>query len=348
MKTQNIVARSSTATKSIFLAFLLVLVGTSNFAYAAGQSDFYGVWEHSSDLYEIIRFYEINNGTITETLISNDNVYKDKYRIVKWDSWSTGYNIYTLDEKNGKVKFEVRMDAYGDVSIKEAGRDKYELEMKKSSTAELNKAIRAATEAAAAAAKAKAEKAVAALKAKATKGSFTDSRDGKTYKTVKLDKQTWMAENLNYNAGGSKCYDNNESNCKKYGRLYDFETAKKACPPSWHLPSENEWQTFVDLVGGEGKVADNMLKASSGWNDYKGKSGNGLDAVGFSGLPGGYGSSGGSFRSVGNYGYWWSTDDDGGWFMGYDCGYVDECGGDEDIFNNDDKNYLQSVRCVKD
>jgi len=81
--------------------------------------------------------------------------------------------------------------------------------------------------------------------------TFTDPRDGKVYRTVKIGNQVWMAENLNYDAPGSKCYNNNPANAEKYGRLYDWETAKKVCPAGWHLPSNDEWKVLVDFVGGE-------------------------------------------------------------------------------------------------
>jgi len=171
-------------------------------------------------------------------------------------------------------------------------------------------------------------------------GYLTDSRDGKKYKVVKIGTQTWMAENLNYNANGSKCYSNQESNCQKYGRLYNWNTAKTACPKSWHLPSKSEWDVLVSAVGGE-KTGGKYLKATNGWNS----NGNGEDKYGFSALPGGSSYSGGSFVNVGYNGDWWSASEYNSDLaynrgMGYDSEDAD--------YGYNGKNHLFSVRCLQD
>jgi uncharacterized protein (TIGR02145 family) len=146
------------------------------------------------------------------------------------------------------------------------------------------------------------------------RGTFTDPRDGRTYKTVRIGSQTWLAENLDFECEGSKAYNNDPANRDKYGLLYDWETAKKAVPPGWHLPTNEEWQALIDYADGsspgkdydfkrDSRTAGKHLKAASGWND----NGNGTDDYGFSALPGGYRSSDGSFYGVGRNGYWWSA-----------------------------------------
>jgi len=174
--------------------------------------------------------------------------------------------------------------------------------------------------------------------------TFTDDRDGQKYRTVKIGNQTWMAENLRFNIGDSWCYENSEDNCKKYGRLYDWDMAKLACPKGWHLPSKDEWRELVTFVGSE--TGGKKLKSKSGWKDYEGKSGNGTDDYGFSALPGGSRDySDGSFNDVGEGGYWWAATEGGSGSaynrdMRYDYDYVFEDG-------NDAINGL-SVRCVAD
>jgi len=143
-----------------------------------------------------------------------------------------------------------------------------------------------------------------------TSGTFTDVRDGKNYRWVRIGEQVWMAENLNYNAEGSECVKNCEANCNKYGRLYNWWTATKVCPSGWHLPSDAEWDVLMKFANPsctdnrDCANAGTKLKATSGWNTDSGYIA-GTDNYGFSALPGGIGYSGGSFLNVGDEGNWW-------------------------------------------
>ena len=171
--------------------------------------------------------------------------------------------------------------------------------------------------------------------------TFTDKRDGKVYRLVGINGHVWMAENLNFAAKGSKCYNNRAENCVKYGRLYDWYTADTVCPAGFHLPSDDEWTTLKDTVGGW-ETAGTKLKSTSGWNG----NGSGTDNFKFSALPGG-GShdSGGKFSDAGNDGDWWSVTEYGASKAGllnlnYRYGRFGLCLGY--------KWNLYSVRCVQD
>ena len=133
-------------------------------------------------------------------------------------------------------------------------------------------------------------------------GTLTDERDGKTYKTVVIGKQTWMAENLNFETRFSYCYENKDENCDKYGRLYKWEFAMEACPAGWGVPSLEEFQALVAAVGGL-PMAGKVLKSTEGWKD----GGNGTDEYGFSALPAGYMQEDSTFHNVGEYAQFWST-----------------------------------------
>jgi uncharacterized protein (TIGR02145 family) len=170
-------------------------------------------------------------------------------------------------------------------------------------------------------------------------GKLTDSRDGQKYKTVKIGNQVWMAENLRFKIGDSWCYDNNENNCNRYGRLYDWNMAEIACPKGWHLPSKDEWTELVTVVGLG--IAGKKLKSTSDWVE----NGNGTDDYGFSALPGGLRDTDGSFANVGKYGFWWTAAENGSGLA-----YVRGMGyGKDDVGElSDGKSYGFSARCLQD
>jgi uncharacterized protein (TIGR02145 family) len=81
------------------------------------------------------------------------------------------------------------------------------------------------------------------------KSIFTDNRDGKTYQSVTIGNQTWMAQNLDYKLDESWCYEDDDAKASDYGRLYTWKSALNACPVGWHLPSDDEWKNLERTVG---------------------------------------------------------------------------------------------------
>ncbi|MDR1830991.1 MAG: WG repeat-containing protein [Candidatus Fibromonas sp.] len=198
------------------------------------------------------------------------------------------------------------------------------------------------------------------------RGSFVDLRDSSEYKTIKIGKQTWMAQNLNYRGEDGYlglCYGDeprkqifNPENCEKYGRLYDWseamgldrtynrkqfgnseEKVQGACPEGWHLPSSEEWQILKEFVGFT--TAGKQLKAASGWD----KNGNGIDDYGFTALPGGRYDKG--FSEIGTEGDWWTSTEQNVYNarrrrLSHDMDFLYE--------TNLSKTFMYSIRCVQD
>ncbi len=83
------------------------------------------------------------------------------------------------------------------------------------------------------------------------KGTIKDPRDSRVYNWVKIGTQTWMTQNLKFNAPvGSWAYNNDSANEVNYGRLYSWKAAQTACPKGWHLPSDKEWGVLIQSLGG--------------------------------------------------------------------------------------------------
>ena len=119
---------------------------------------------------------------------------------------------------------------------------------------------------------------------------------GIEYKTVTIDGKTWMAENLALQTSNSFCYDNDSDNCVKYGRLYMWDAAMKACPEGWHLPTFTEFDDLLHYVVWD--VSGKVLKSESGWD--------GTDGVGFGALPAGYMSTPSSYYYLDTRAFFWT------------------------------------------
>lgn len=183
--------------------------------------------------------------------------------------------------------------------------------------------------------------------------------------------------------GKSWCYKNDEKYCDVAGRLYTWaaaidsvkfandddnprdcgngekcifsDTVHGICPPGWHLPDTTEWVALFMAVGGQStdhpgeSTAGYIIKTQRGWNDYKGISGNGSDAFGFSALPAGHGDVGSNkvyFYDYGCYTDFWGAYDYGG-SLAYRIA-LSFAAPDIAYLGHGTKRLAFSVRCVKD
>ena len=176
-------------------------------------------------------------------------------------------------------------------------------------------------------------------------GDSTMSRGGVEYETVKIHNLCWTKKNLEFKPSASEGYMCNgdlESNCEKYGFLYNYETAQSVCPAGWRLP---EKQDITDLLAyiDDFDFAGTLLKAKSGWD---GDPGNGTDDFSFTALPGGSCNVEKTCGGAGSVGIWWTTTEKKAKTMFV----LKLTGDDEDAYDETDldKTSFASVRCVRE
>ena len=145
-------------------------------------------------------------------------------------------------------------------------------------------------------------------------GVFVDPRDGGEYPFALIGNQTWMIRNMNYETGDSWWYSDDESFGKDFGRLYSWQSALKACPNGWHLPTDLEWKKLEISQGMDIYSADSSdwrrsgavaipLKHTAGW--FSG--GTGTNDSRFTALPGGFRSTGEQFVYKGDIANYWTS-----------------------------------------
>ncbi|MCR5378202.1 MAG: hypothetical protein K6E57_04500 [Fibrobacter sp.] len=161
--------------------------------------------------------------------------------------------------------------------------------------------------------------------------SFTDPRDGQTYKVKEINGTKWFVQNLNFAVEeSSMCYDREDDNCKVYGRLYTQAAAREACPEGSRLATDADWKMLEVYAGG---ASDAAVKLRS----------NGSDDYAFTAMFGGYANKNGISTTVGEGAYFWTEKADG-----------DKRGTARSMFSTDkevssisvDNKFFLSVRCI--
>lgn len=150
--------------------------------------------------------------------------------------------------------------------------------------------------------------------------------DGNTYPVVQIGDRCWMAKNLTttryangdsipnvlyawyaQTAGAWCAYDNLATNDTVFGKLYNWFTVvdpRGLCPAGWHIPTNQELGTVIGLFGGASLAGGPMKAVSDLWAEPNAGASN---TSGFSGLPGGVRSDGGSFINLGTDGFFWTS-----------------------------------------
>ena len=192
-------------------------------------------------------------------------------------------------------------------------------------------------------------------------GAFMDTRDGETYHTVQIGDQIWMVENLRFKAAGSYAPNNDESNVRKFGRLYTWTTAldippeyseqspakdiemynkikdqnyQGIAPEGWHIPSRKEWETLLSALNA--KTDGRELRSECFWHKP------GEDTLGFFALPAGYRFDNGTFCHFGRRARFW-TKDEYGKANAFRVSLTDNSVDIEGVYRSD----AVSIRCVK-
>jgi uncharacterized protein (TIGR02145 family) len=156
------------------------------------------------------------------------------------------------------------------------------------------------------------------------------------------DGRQWTTENLHANLRLSYCYEDSDSNCRQYGRLYPWESAPQACSSlghGWRLPTDDDWRQLVKSVGGVFGDSDDQGHAAYAALLVGGR-------TGFNAQLGGGRSEDGQYARIQAHGFYWTAtaiDATHAWFYNFALG-------GQAIYRQDggEKSRAFSVRCVRE